>query len=503
MSSSLEIFAPIIKLLPEVQKPARSPTLNQKLIWTLGGLVLFFVLYHIYPIGVVVIENAQLELMQVVFASKIGSLLTAGIGPIVLASIFLQLFVGAKILNVDMRDPHQKQLFSGTQKLLAIVLSFFEAGVYVMTGAVLVTGSPGAGTDSVALFGSLLATQLFVTLQLALGSILLLYMDEVISKYGIGSGISLFIAAGVSLAVVQGTIGSNGYGLLPNAVAAINNGGAEAIPNAILAFLPLVFTFIVFLASVYAEGMKVEIPLSFDKARGFGGRFPIKFLYVSNLPVILASALLFNFRLWARMFNGLNLNIGGVNIFQTLATFSSESAASTGYPSGGLFYLITPSFPNPLDPVVGGYTGYVNYLLTHSTTLILPFINSVQVPEVAHIALYVLMYVALCIVFGKFWIETTSMDSKSVAGQLQSSGMQVPGYRRDPRVIEKVLDRYIPTITVLGSAFVGILASFADLTGALGTGTGILLTVGILYRFYDQLQNERMFELYPNLKNLL
>lgn len=485
---SLEIFRPVIRLLPEVRKPPRIPTLNEKLLWTLLGLVVFFVMYHVYPIGVNVASlkgSAQYEFMSIIFASKMGSLITAGIGPIVLASIFLQLFSGAKLINVDMRDPKHKELFSGTQKFLAILLSFFEAGVYVYTGAVplLVAGD--------------MATMAFVGLQLAFGSIILLYMDEVLSKYGIGSGISLFIAAGVSLAVVQGTIGFGGLGIIPSAIAAINEGGADAIPKAILAFLPLIFTVLVFAASVYAEGIKVEIPLAFERARGFGGRFPIKFLYVSNLPVILASALMMNMSFFAgRILSPLNFEIGGVNVFQTIATVDGETRVT-----GGLVYLVTNTFYNPL--LLGSYTTYVDLILTGYSQLTVPFMGTVIVPELVHVAIYILFYVALCVLFGRFWIETTGMDSRSVAGQLQESGLQVPGYRRDPRIIEGVLDKYIPTITILGSIFVGLLAAFADLTGALGTGTGILLTVGILYKFYEQLSASRMFDLYPDLKKFV
>ncbi len=488
---ALDIFKPFIKMLPEVKKPARAPPLNQKLMWTLAALLLFFVMFHIYPVGVQRVTDPQYEFMQIIFASKMGSLITAGIGPIVLASIFLQLVAGAKIINIDLSDPDQKALFSGTQKLLAILLSIFESGIYVYTGAV---GTlPGAGLE----------LKLIVMLQLAMGSIILLYLDEIVSKYGIGSGISLFIAAGVSLAVVQGTLGLGGNGILNSAITAINEGGADAIPNALLAFLPLLFTAIVFAGSVYAEGMKVEIPLAFERARGFGGRFPIKFLYVSNIPVILASALMLNVQLWSRMLSGMNLSIGGVNIFESIVTIN----AGTGRPVGGIIYLLTNSFSNPmlLNPgdVAGGYRTYVGLLMTSSSQLALPGIGAIMVPEIVHVVTYVAFYVILCVIFGKFWIETTSMDARSVAEQLQKSGLQIPGYRRDPRMIEKLLEKYIPTITILGSAFVGLLAAFADLTGALGTGTGILLTVGILYKFYESLATERMFDLYPDLRKFV
>lgn len=94
------------------------------------------------------------------------------------------------------------------------------------------------------------------------------------------------------------------------------------------------------------------------------------------------------------------------------------------------------------------------------------------------------------------------MDAKSVANQLSSSGLQIPGFRRDPRMLESILNKNILPLTVLGSISVGLLAGVADLTGALGTGTGILLTVGILYRMYEQMEQQQMFELMPALKGL-
>jgi preprotein translocase subunit SecY len=154
---------------------------------------------------------------------------------------------------------------------------------------------------------------------------------------------------------------------------------------------------------------------------------------------------------------------------------------------------MTPSFQNP---ILVGYQSYITILLTSTT-------QYSHIPEYIHVIAYVLTMVVLCVIFGSFWIETTGMGAKDIAEQLKGSGLQVPGFRRDPRVIEKVLDKYIPMITILGSIFVGLLASFADLTGALGTGTGILLTVGILNNMYEVMKREQMLELYPALRNLV
>ncbi len=485
----LDALRPIISILPEVKAPARSPVLKERLTWTGIALLIFFIMYHIYPVGIIEPSGGQFEFLQMIMASNIGSLITAGIGPIVLSSIFLQLFVGAKIIDIDLSNPSDKSLFTGTQKVLALALCLFEAAVYILAGSIQVLGAPNTGTFP--LFGSIMFTQALVILQIAFGSIILLYLDEVVSKYGLGSGISLFIAAGVSLAVFQGTIALFfGWGLpdpSASALGSLAERDATAIANAILAMLPLFFTIIVFLAVTYAEGMKVEIPLSFGRARGFGGRYPIKFLYVSNIPVILASALMLNIQMWARALIGQSFVIGGVDVVPYIAKVDVS-----GRITDGLLYFISPLYINPLAT---GYGVYLN-ILAGST----PFFG---IPEIVHVFTYALSMVILCVIFGRFWIETTNMGAKDVAKQLQKSGLQVPGFRRDPRIVEKVLGKYIPTITILGSIFVGLLAAFADLTGALGTGTGILLTVGILHRMYEELSAQHMFDIYPQLREFI
>ena len=485
---NLEPLRPIVEKLPVVKAPLVQPTLNERLFYTGIILVIFFLMYHIYPVGVVIGQDSTMEFLQLVLASKIGSLITIGIGPIVLASIFLQLFVGAKIIDIDLSQPRNKGLFQGTQKLLAILLAFFEAYIYTN----LMTLDPVFGDTG---------TRIIVAIQVALGSIILLYFDEVISKYGIGSGIGLFIAGGVSLAVVSGIVGILlGFGGIPQANTLIFHlleGGANAIPSAIIALAPLVATVLVLAASVYAEGIKVEIPLAFEKARGFGGRFPIKFLYTSNMPVILAFAFLSSVQLFGHVVEGVDFDLGGVDFASFIAVYDP-----TGRLMGGLLYLISPSFPSPIA-ISGGMPVYINLMLTSSQTLLVPFVGAVLVPEYVHAIIYAITLSLLSILFGYLWTETSGMTARDVAGQLRNSGLSIPGFRRDPRMVEKILSKYIPVITVLGSGFVGLLAAFADLTGAIGTGTGILLTAGILYRIYEEMESRKMFDMYPALRGML
>lgn len=465
-----DLLRPILDYLPEVRRPQRSPGLQEKLFWTASALVLFYLMGQIYPVGIDPSHLVSFERLEVLLGSRIGTLVTAGIGPIVLASIFLQLAVGAGILNIDLSQAENKKYFQGLQKLLSIVLSFAEAFIYTFTGYIAVyTTNP--------VLGSVLAAQLFVGLQIALGSIILLYLDEIVQKYGIGSGISLFIAAGVSQAVFLGafSIASSGTGaysgLIPTALQNIAQGN---LIGALWYLPPVIFTGVVFLAVVYVEGMKIELPLAYGKARGLGARYPIKFLYVSNIPVILASAVI------------LNIQLVGLFLYNAHITLLGNYV--NNQPVSGFAYLT--SAPNsPLTLAGGNYQTYLSYLLTPT--------------EITHAITYGIALVILSVVFGWFWIESTGASAKDVARQLGNVGMQIPGFRADPRVIESVLNRYIPVITILGSIFVGILAWFADITGALGTGTGILLTVGILYKFYEDLAQQQLFELYPGLRNLV
>ncbi len=121
-------------------------------------------------------------------------------------------------------------------------------------------------------------------------------------------------------------------------------------------------------------------------------------------------------------------------------------------------------------------------------------------------ALKVIIYLSVMIfgsiLFAKFWIETTNMGPRDVAKQIQSSGMVIPGFRRDPRVLGRVLERYIPVVTVIGGFAVGALAGFADAVGTVGnaSGTGLLLTVGIMINLYEQIAKEQAMEMHPVLR---
>jgi preprotein translocase subunit SecY len=379
-------------------------------------------------------------------------------------------------------------LFSAAQKTLAIVLAFVEAFLFVLPGFTSQNGYIGPDTS----LGLPIWFLIFiVTSQIALASILLLFFDEVTSKYGIGSGISLFIAAGVSLAIIQGGImmivGGEEIGY-PTVASILKNPTATAPANILISIAPIIFTLLIIAFCVYMENIVVEIPISFDRFRGFGSRFPIKLLYVSVLPVILTSALLVSINnLGSALLSGVSCNVENPGLIHYMGC-----TVDGRYISDGFLYFFT-SFPNPL--FVGGYGNYLA-LMSGSTPLF-------KIPQFVHIIVYSIIYVSLCIIFGKFWTEASGMSPADIANQFTQFGLQIPGFRRDPRIIQQMLEKYMGVIIILGSAIVGLIAVFSDLTGALGGGTGILLTVGIIYKFYDDLEREKVFEAYPGIKKLL
>ena len=165
-----------------------------------------------------------------------------------------------------------------------------------------------------------------------------------------------------------------------------------------------------------------------------------------------------------------------------------DMAVSTQPLSGGAWYLSSPGGVNHwLMPILGGGGGIVYHA---------PWQFALKV------IIYLSVMIFGSILFAKFWIETTNMGPRDVAKQIQNSGMVIPGFRRDPRVLGRVLERYIPVVTVIGGFAVGALAGFADAIGTVGnaSGTGLLLTVGIMINLYEQIAKEQAMEMHPVLR---
>ncbi len=467
----MSLYKTIINNLPEVAPPTQKKlSFKEKLKWTGIVLVLFFVLGLMPLFGLGTNSLQQFEFLSIILAAQFGSLISLGIGPIVTASIVLQLLNGSGILKFDLTTTEGKKTFQGTQKLLAIFFIIFEAIIYVFMGGLSPEGFGGV-TRGTPMF---LYLELLLVFQLFLGGMLILFMDEVVSKWGFGSGISLFIAAGVSQSIflqafnwIKPTGAEYSYGAIPTIFQAFATSNITLVLTKLAA---LFSTALVFVIAVYAQAMKIEIPLSFGMVRGQGIRWPLSFIYTSNIPVILVSALMANFQLWGRLMQ----NWIGPNWF---ARFDVG-----GNIVGGFVYWLNP--PDMLRILIEG-RGLLG---------ITPYLQALT---------YIIFMVIGSVIFSMFWVQTAGMDAKSVSKQMLSSGLQIPGFRKDERILETILNRYIWPLTIMGAITVGLIASIADLTGALSRGTGILLSVMIVYKLYEDIAKQHAMDMNPMLKKII
>jgi len=466
----IELFKPLARFFPDIKSPDRKVAFNEKIFWTAIALIIYFVMAQtpLYGIGTAGLSD-PLGSLRVIFASNRGTLMELGIGPIVTAGLILQVLAGSKMVNIDMSNPEDRSLFTSASKILSVVMTIFEASAYILGGT----------------YGSIpVTTEIVIMLQLVGAGLIVLLLDELLQKgWGLGSGISLFIAAGVASTIWWDSVAPMGPmsdGKYLGAVISFAQGLARAENiRSILARtggLPDMVAFIttlgVFGIIIYFNGMRVEIPVSYAKYRGFRGKFPLKLFYVSNIPVIFAAALFGNIYfisqlLWQR-YNNLNANFW----LNLIGTFTIQG--NQYQPSGGLVYYVVP--PQSL-----------------SITMADPF----------RALVYAILLIIGCVFFAVTWVEVGGMDSRTVARQLLDSGMQIEGFRRSEVPIRQMLDRYIPTVTIVGGILIGLIAALADFLGAFGSGTGILLTVGIIEQYYQIFVQERITELYPAARGFL
>jgi preprotein translocase subunit SecY len=314
-----------------------------------------------------------------------------------------------------------------------------------------------------------------------------MYLDELVQKgWGLGSGISVFIMAGVAQAIVWSIFNPFPVpnfpeltGLIPGLISSGLDGNAaemllRSAPPAPTPNLPSIFglgiTSGILLLLVYVQGIHVDIPIVSTRYRGFTATYPIKLLYTSNIPVILASALLANAMflgnmLWAN-FNPNNDS----PFFNLIAQYNGQSQT----PSGGMFYYMNP--PGSLDAAWA---------------------------DPVHAVVYVLFMTVIITIFGRLWVELGGLSAKSAAKNLLDADVQVPGFRRSESSVESLLNRYIPSVTIIGGIIIGLLAGVSNVFSVFGTGIGLLLMVDILVNYYNLLVREQVDVHMPKLASLI
>jgi len=400
--------------------------------------------------------------MRVILASNRGTLMELGISPIVTSGMVMQLLAGSKLIEVDQSLKEDRLLFSGAQKLFGMIITLGEAVAYVTSGMYGDVSELGAGN------AILIIVQLFVA------GMIVIILDELLQKgYGLGSGISLFIATNICESIVWKAFSPT----------TMNTGKGTEFEGAVIALFHMVVarsdkisalkeafyrhhapnitslfaTMLVFFVVIYFQGFRIDLPVKYTKIRGQMGSYPIKLFYTSNIPIILQTALVSNLYFFSQL---LYKRFKGNLLVNLLGQWQEVDYSGQSIPVGGLTYYISPprSFGDVWeDPV--------------------------------HAVFYVSFMLITCALFSKTWIDVSGSSARDVAKQLKDQQMMMPGYRDSD--LPRVLNRYIPTAAAFGGACIGALTICADFLGAIGSGTGILLAVTIIYQYYEMVAKEK------------
>jgi len=466
-ASFLQVLKPLLVLIPEVETPRGQAHVqfNSKLHWTGVTLLLYLVCCQIPLYGIMSSESADpFYWMRLILASNRGTLMELGISPIITSGMIMQLLSGTKLIVVDQGDKEQRELYQGSQKLFGLVITAAQAVVYVTTGMYGDPSDLGAGIC------------LLIVIQLFAAGLVVLLLDEMLQKgYGFGSGISLFIATNICetimwKAISPRTISTSSGTEFEGAIISFFDqlfrredklraiqrawSGRENLPN----LSNLFATVFVFLVVIFFQGFQVEVPVKRQmepKARPY----PIKLFYTSNIPIILQSALTSNIFFMSQL---CDTKFKGAFLVKLFGVWQRKEGMPGPVPVSGLCYYLTAP---------------VNFTAIAADPL--------------HFVVYLTFVLGSCAWFSKMWIDVSNSSSKDVAKNLTDQGLFIDKHRAERDVTKKVLDKYVPIAAGFGGMCIGALSVAADLMGAIGSGTGILLAVTMIYQYYEMWDREK------------
>ena len=466
-SAFVEAVRPFARMVPVVKKPERSPPFKLRIVYTLIAVIAYLLMMNIPLWGISIERGVDIFWsLRVILASSRGTLAELGIGPIVTGGLILEILAGSKMINIDFSDPDDRRAFNEAMRGMSVIMILFESTVYIIGGA----------------YGTLTPkTAMAVFIQLVLASAIIMMLDELVRYYGVGSGISLFILAGVAQQIIWSSFSvftaRDGLpiGFFPALIAVLR--GSGRIEEVVLRYgapdlVGLCATITVFLLIVYLESARIEIPVEHVRFK-YRLSYPIKLMYSSNIPVILVGALfanimLFSQMLWSR-FSG-NFFIG------LLGRWTVEQTAQGGrpVPVGGLAYFTVP--PRSLLDTISNPTKAIGYSL---------------------------LMIFGCWMFSVMWVDVAGLDPRSIAEQIIGSELKIPGIRPTVNEIANYIRPYIYTCASISGIVMGVIAAFADCMGAFATGSGILLATSITIGLYQEIARRYVEEVPGMFKRML
>jgi protein transport protein SEC61 subunit alpha len=455
----LDLLKPLKYLSIKVKNPPKKIKYENRVKYTIIVLMVFLLFQQVPLFGLdKQLKQDQMNWMRQMMASHKGTLMELGISPIITTQMVIQLVTGAKLIEVNRNLREDRAVEKAATKFFSLLLTFGQAFVYVWSG------NYGPWQELGLFKASAIILQLFIA------GVLIILLDEMLNKgYGITQGgISLFIAVGIAENVMWRSFspitmntgrGAEFEGAVVNMVhllltrsntwSALKEGFLRSnLPN----MLQVIATLVVFLVAVYLHKFDVSLPLHTTKMRGMERPYKIK-LFGSNMPVILQAALVQNVHFISQL---LYSRFEGNPLIRLFGRWAIDERTGQYLPQGGFAYYLHA--PDSLSDVA---------------------------EDPLHAILHVIFVVGSCAMFAMTYVEISGNSPREVAQNLKDSGLTIGGYPNESNYA--VLDRYMKTAAALGGGVIGLLTIVADLMGALGSGTGILLAVQIVSNIYEEL----------------
>ncbi len=447
----------------------RIPELRNRILFTLGMLVIYRIGYHI-PLPAVdtvalkaaignlddkdLLKNVMAYMSTFTGGSLSQSTIFAlGVAPYISASIIIQLL---STVLPDLKAL-RKEGASGQQKImeytryLTIALCIGQ-GIFVLIN--LRTMAHGIVYPE---FEGSWVFWVGCTVALTGGAMFLMWLGEQIDRYGMGNGVSLIITAGI-----VATMPDAASRIYQNFHMTGDKGGYDPMK---VAFIAALFVIVVAGSIVITQSQR-RIPIQQAKhTKGsavVGGQkmyLPLKVNHGGVMPVIFASTLM--------MFPGMILKVLGSRIGKLDEYHSAFGRA----------YFHTVEF------------------LAHEF----------EANRITAGFLYILVLVGLIYFFSFFW-TSVQFNPEETSTQLRDSGSFIPGLRPGPRTAE-YLEAVMERLTYAGAAFLCVIAVLPNLashgmqlTDSLVIqfmgGTSILICVSVVLDFVQRIEAQLMMRNY-------
>jgi protein transport protein SEC61 subunit alpha len=437
---AIHLIRPILSVVPAVEKPTAAVPFRERVLWSICAIMIYMVCSNLPLYGVQRAHTSSdpFYWMRVILASNRGTLMDLGVSPLISTGMAMQLLVGSKVIDVNLDVKEDRLLYMAAQKVVGLLVTIGVATVSVMSGMYGDLSAIGVGNA------------MLIVAQLFLAGLVLLMLDELLQRgYGLCSGISLFTASHICETVVWKALSTR----------TINTGRGTEFEGAIIALfhlfivrrnkfqaisealfrqnLPnltsLLATCLIFAACVYVQGLRVELTIKLQKARGTEQRYPIKLLYTSNMPIILHTAFVSNMYFISQVMYKQSPSSPFIKLFGDWAVTSNEAAS---VPVGGLAYYISPP---------ATFTAFLHD----------PF----------HAFFYLVFTLTACAIFGRMWTEVSGTSVRHVSRLFRDNQAVMKGHR--DTATSSVLRRYIPIAAALGGICIGLISVLADFLGKL------------------------------------